>query len=182
MEIFPNGPGSSPRILLLGGTSEIGLAILSALAAPAQTQVILAGRDEQRLAAAGKPLPYQVRTHDYDAFARVLLAERKGAELPPFSHVALLMAEAHARETVDRFLAAAHAAAITARGAGFEVTVFAPVPALLAKRGGYERGQLVVQATRRPELQRFLPVWHAALHAIPGRRVRWALDVDPPGF
>jgi decaprenylphospho-beta-D-erythro-pentofuranosid-2-ulose 2-reductase len=67
MEIFPNGPGSSPRILLLGGTSEIGLAILSALAAPAQTQVILAGRDEQRLAAAGKQLPYQVRTHDYDA-------------------------------------------------------------------------------------------------------------------
>ena len=67
MEIFPNGPGSSPRILLLGGTSEIGLAILSALAAPAQTQVILAGRDEQRLAAAGKQLPYQVRTHVYDA-------------------------------------------------------------------------------------------------------------------
>jgi decaprenylphospho-beta-D-erythro-pentofuranosid-2-ulose 2-reductase len=67
MEIFPNGPGSSPRILLLGGTSEIGLAILSALAAPAQTQVILAGRDEQRLAAAGKQLPYQVRTHGYDA-------------------------------------------------------------------------------------------------------------------
>jgi len=67
MEIFPNGPGSSPRILLLGGTSEIGLAILSALAAPAQTQVILAGRDEQRLAAAGKQLPYQVRTHAYDA-------------------------------------------------------------------------------------------------------------------
>ena len=67
MEIFPNGPGSSPRILLLGGTSEIGLAILSALAAPAQTRVILAGRDEQRLAAAGKQLPYQVQTHVYDA-------------------------------------------------------------------------------------------------------------------
>ena len=67
MEIFPNGPGSSPRILLLGGTSEIGLAILSALAAPARTQVVLAGRDEQRLAAAGKQLPYQVRTHVYDA-------------------------------------------------------------------------------------------------------------------
>jgi len=67
MEIFPNGPGSSPRILLLGGTSEIGLAILCALAAPAQSRVILAGRDEQRLAAAGKQLPYQVRTHVYDA-------------------------------------------------------------------------------------------------------------------
>ena len=67
MDIFPNEPGSEPRILLLGGTSEIGLAILSALAAPAQTQDILAGRDEQRLAAAGKQLPYQVRTVPYDA-------------------------------------------------------------------------------------------------------------------
>jgi decaprenylphospho-beta-D-erythro-pentofuranosid-2-ulose 2-reductase len=67
MEIFPNGPGVAPRILLLGGTSEIGLAILAALAAPAGTEVILAGRDEQRLAAAGKQLPYQVTTMPYDA-------------------------------------------------------------------------------------------------------------------
>jgi primosomal protein N' (replication factor Y) len=128
------------------------------------------------------PVYAALRAHDYDAFASVLLAERRAAELPPFSHVALLMAEAHAREDVDRFLAAAHTAANAARGTGFEVTVFAPVPALLARRGGFERGQLVVQAARRPELQRFLPIWHEALRAVPGRRVRWALDVDPPGF
>jgi decaprenylphospho-beta-D-erythro-pentofuranosid-2-ulose 2-reductase len=67
MDIFPNGPGVAPRILLLGGTSEIGLAILAALATPAGTEVILAGRDEQRLAAAGKQLPYQVTTMAYDA-------------------------------------------------------------------------------------------------------------------
>ena len=53
--------------MLLGGTSEIGLAILAALGAPAGAEVILAGRDEQRLAAAGKELPYQVRTLAYDA-------------------------------------------------------------------------------------------------------------------
>src|SRR5271169_1014434 len=67
MTIFPNGSGRPPRIMLLGGTSEIGLAILAALDAPADTEVILAGRDEQRLAAAGKELPYQVRTVLYDA-------------------------------------------------------------------------------------------------------------------
>ena len=55
--------------MLLGGTSEIGLAILAALRAPADTEVILAGRDEQRLAAAGKELPYQVRTVPYEAIA-----------------------------------------------------------------------------------------------------------------
>jgi decaprenylphospho-beta-D-erythro-pentofuranosid-2-ulose 2-reductase len=67
MSIFPNGVGSPPRILLLGGTSELGLAILASLALPDNAEVILAGRDEQRLAAAGKELPAQVRTMAYDA-------------------------------------------------------------------------------------------------------------------
>jgi decaprenylphospho-beta-D-erythro-pentofuranosid-2-ulose 2-reductase len=57
------------RILLLGGTSEIGLAILAALRAPADTEVVLAGRDEQRLEAAGKELPYPVTTLAFDALA-----------------------------------------------------------------------------------------------------------------
>jgi decaprenylphospho-beta-D-erythro-pentofuranosid-2-ulose 2-reductase len=59
--------GRPARILLLGGTSEIGLAILAALRAPGETEVLLAGRDEQLLAAAGKALPYQVRTLAFDA-------------------------------------------------------------------------------------------------------------------
>jgi len=67
MNIFTNGDGSPPRLLLLGGTSEIGLAVLASLGLPAAAQVILAGRDEQRLAAAGKELPGQVSTMSYDA-------------------------------------------------------------------------------------------------------------------
>ena len=59
--------GRPARILLLGGTSEIGLAILTALRAPGATEVLLAGRDEQLLAAAGKALPYQVKTLAFDA-------------------------------------------------------------------------------------------------------------------
>ncbi len=59
--------GRPARILLLGGTSEIGLAILAALKVPASAEVILAGRDEQRLAAAGKALPCKVTTLPFDA-------------------------------------------------------------------------------------------------------------------
>ena len=61
------GAGRSGRVLLLGGTSEIGLAILAALAWPAGSQVLLAGRDLDALARAGTVLPYQVRTVPYDA-------------------------------------------------------------------------------------------------------------------
>jgi decaprenylphospho-beta-D-erythro-pentofuranosid-2-ulose 2-reductase len=67
MNFLPNGAGYQPRVMLIGGTSEIGLAILAALGLPADAEVILAGRDEQRLAAAGKELPGHVRTVPYDA-------------------------------------------------------------------------------------------------------------------
>lgn len=55
------------RILLLGGTSEIGLAILSALRPPPDAELILAGRDRQRLEAAGKSLNRPVTVARYDA-------------------------------------------------------------------------------------------------------------------
>jgi decaprenylphospho-beta-D-erythro-pentofuranosid-2-ulose 2-reductase len=55
------------RVLLLGGTSEIGLAILSALRLGSDAEVILAGRDTQRLEAAGKTLGRPVTVARYDA-------------------------------------------------------------------------------------------------------------------
>jgi decaprenylphospho-beta-D-erythro-pentofuranosid-2-ulose 2-reductase len=54
-------------VLLLGGTSEIGGAILAALKLPPGAEVLLAGRDEQAMAAAGKALGCSVRTLHYDA-------------------------------------------------------------------------------------------------------------------
>jgi len=63
-------PARPQRILLLGGTSEIGLAIVAALGLPADSEVILAGRDEARLLAAGKTLPgCQVSAVPFDATA-----------------------------------------------------------------------------------------------------------------
>jgi len=59
--------GGLSRVLLLGGTSEIGLAILSALNLAPGTEVILAGRDAQRLEAAGKTLNRPVTVVRYDA-------------------------------------------------------------------------------------------------------------------
>ena len=59
--------GRPPRIVLLGGTSEIGLAILAALRLPADAEVLLAGRDEQRLSAAGKELAVRCVPLSFDA-------------------------------------------------------------------------------------------------------------------
>src|ERR1700689_2656667 len=64
---IPNVLGRLSRVLLLGGTSEIGLAILSALDLGPDTEVILAGRDLQRLEAAGKSLGRPVEVARFDA-------------------------------------------------------------------------------------------------------------------
>lgn len=121
--------------------------------------------------------------HDYRKLAASLLSERQRAQLPPYTHVALLAAEARQRRDANDFLDAAHTAAVAlARDAHRNVEVFSPVPALLARRAGYERAQLIVQSRERNALQRFLPAWRAVILATAGRRTRWALDVDPAGF
>jgi primosomal protein N' (replication factor Y) len=120
---------------------------------------------------------------DYERFAATLFAERRAAGLPPFTHLALLAAEAPRRTTVDAFLATAHELGRSlTRTARRSVEVFPPVPAALSRRAGVERAQVVAQSDDRGALQRFLPLWRAAIAAIPGRRVRWSLDVDPLGF
>jgi decaprenylphospho-beta-D-erythro-pentofuranosid-2-ulose 2-reductase len=77
-----NDPSRLSRVLLLGGTSEIGLAILSSLNLGPDTEVILAGRDQQRLEAAGKSLNRPVTVALYDAMqtdAHQAFADQVGA-------------------------------------------------------------------------------------------------------
>ena len=120
--------------------------------------------------------------HDYAGLADELVAERSAAQLPPASRVALLVAEAHARAEVDRFLDMAFARAEALRDAHDEVEVFPPAPASMPRRRGFERGHVLAQSARRSALQAFLPRWREAIAADAGTRVRWALDVDPATF
>ncbi len=60
-------PGLPGRVLLIGGTSEIGLAILTALRLRPEAEILLAGRDAARMQAAAAALPSRVRLLSYDA-------------------------------------------------------------------------------------------------------------------
>ncbi|MGC1816289.1 MAG: primosomal protein N', partial [Casimicrobiaceae bacterium] len=62
------------------------------------------------------------------------------------------------------------------------IEIFPPVPAAMARRAGYERGQVLVQCPRRAPLQSFLPRWREALVGIGGSKLRWSIDVDPVSF
>ena len=111
----------------------------------------------------------------YESFADRLLEERRAASLPPFTYQALLRAEAHARQEIQRFLNAA--AGCFPAG---ESRVFGPMPALMEKVAGRYRMYLLIQAGSRSELHRQIDAWCPVLRSLPAsRRVRWVLDVDP---
>jgi len=118
----------------------------------------------------------------YAAFARTLLAERRATGLPPFSHLALLSAEAVAQDDAAAFLDAAHREGASLARAFDGVEVNPPIAATLSRRAGYERMQLLVRSADRRALQAFLARFREAVDALPARRVRVALDVDPATF
>jgi primosomal protein N' (replication factor Y) len=118
----------------------------------------------------------------YATFAGTLLAEREIAGLPPYSHLALLSAEAQQRDDVAAFLDAAHQLGLQVAREFEGVEVNPPLTAAMARRAGFERAQLLLQSRDRRKLQSFLLPFRAGLDRLPGRRVRWALDVDPASF
>jgi primosomal protein N' (replication factor Y) len=128
------------------------------------------------------PVYAALAAHDYDRFAASLLAERESLGLPPFAYLALLVGEAKHASALNAFLvtAAERGRTLAAQGHGCEV--YSPVPAMLSRRAGLERAQVLAQSRDRRLLQEFLPRWRAELERIGERRVRWSLDVDPLGF
>jgi primosomal protein N' (replication factor Y) len=114
----------------------------------------------------------------YQRFAAAALAERREAELPPYVNLALLRAEATAAEAPTRFLSEAVTLANELRMPG--VTLLGPIPSPMERRAGRYRAQLLVQAAQRADLHRLLDAWLPPLGQLPsGRKVRWAIDVDP---
>lgn len=122
------------------------------------------------------PLYEALVRQDYRSFADELLAERRRTGFPPFVFQALLRAEAVSERAVMDFLSLAARGGIDlAKG----VTLYDPVPATVARVAGHHRAHLLVQASSRAALQRFLSAWHPLLVQQKTSRVRWALDVDP---
>jgi len=122
-----------------------------------------------------------LRTHDYAAFADGQLKEREMAGLPPFTHLALLRAEARTAQAAQDFLQAASDLANEFEGAD-QVLIYPPVPTSIARVANVERMQMLIEAPGRGVLQRLLSPWVASLPSLRAQHkavLRWALDVDP---
>jgi primosomal protein N' (replication factor Y) len=124
------------------------------------------------------PLLQTLLTEGYASFANRALDERRTAGWPPFSHLALLRGESAARDQLFRFLDKARDCT---RGiASANLRVLGPATAPMERRSGRYRAQLLIQSSRRTDLQTFLPIWRQRLAALAdSRHVRWSVDVDP---
>ena len=124
------------------------------------------------------PLYAAIVAHDYAAFAATQLAERRLAGFPPYSHQAMLRAEAPLMADAIAFLATARAWPDATEHPA--VMLYDPVPMRMARLANLERGQLLVESASRPALQAFLAVWREAIDGIKApSRLRWHLEVDP---
>ncbi|BAN69935.1 primosomal protein N' [endosymbiont of unidentified scaly snail isolate Monju] len=124
------------------------------------------------------PLLQVLVREGYEGFARAALRERAEAGWPPFSHQALLRAEATQAERPQAFLQGLADALAGELPEGVEL--WGPVPAPMQRRQGRYRAHLLVQASRREALHPLLDRLLSIARALPeARRVRWSLDVDP---
>lgn len=124
------------------------------------------------------PLLLTLLRQGYRGLAEQILTERRAAGFPPFTHIALLRADALALAPMQQFLE--RGAALATNNPYKNLHILGPMPAPMPRRAGRERAQLLLLAEQRATLQAFLPGWLEQLRALPEtKRVRWSVDVDP---
>ena len=123
------------------------------------------------------PLLQQLFYSSYQQFAELILKERAATALPPYSFFALFRAEAYQAEHATHFLQEVKKLFYPATKG---LQLLGPIPAPMPRRAGRHRVQLLIQASQRPALQKFLTQLLPEIEKIRlKQRVRWSLDVDP---
>ena len=127
---------------------------------------------------ASHPLYQAVARQDHARFAEVAATERKRANLPPYSFLALLRAESRDAAALAAFMQTCIASAHELKPPK-SLQVWDAVPSPLARRSGFTRQQIMLQSTSRRTLQAFLAMWIAHIRESAPRAILWAIDVDP---
>jgi len=124
------------------------------------------------------PLLTQLLQQDYASIAEWILRERREAGWPPFSRLAVFRAEAAQKQPVFQFLNKVRTQVVKSKTDGIDI--FGPAPAIMERRAGRYRAQLLLQSSSRLLLHSFLSSTIVHVRSWPSsRRVRWAIDVDP---
>lgn len=114
----------------------------------------------------------------YALTADKLLQERLEMGMPPASHWAVIRAEASDRSLAMDFLG--EVAGMMAHSSQQAVMVMGPVPAIMEKKGGRYRAQLLLNSAKRKPLHQILDQHTDTIsrHKL-ARKLRWSIDIDP---
>jgi primosomal protein N' (replication factor Y) len=127
----------------------------------------------------GHPLLQDLINNGYAHFAQYTLLERQHANLPPYTFQALFKAQAlSARDAFDFLQQIAQLF-----NALDSVDCVGPIPALMEKRQGQYRMQLLLQSQQRSSLQKAIGQQIKQIETLNlANKIRWSLDIDPQDF
>ncbi len=112
----------------------------------------------------------------YNATAEKLLEERKQMAMPPVGYLSIIRAEDQQEQLAIQFLTEVHAILNQQQ----KVIVMGPVPAMMEKRAGRFRAQLLLSCSTRKPIHQLLDHYIEAISALKlARKVRWSIDIDP---
>jgi len=116
----------------------------------------------------------------YSHFANLLSEQRQLLQLPPFSQLTLIRADADRPDSAEAFLQQARQIAESIISPSPSLSYLGPLPALMERRNSRYRYLLQISGERRSDLNYLLSHLVLQLEKLPAaRQVRWGIDVDP---
>jgi len=114
----------------------------------------------------------------YSYTAKKILQERALMAMPPVGSLCIIRAEDRQEQLAMLFLT--EVLAILNQHGQQEVLVMGPVPAIMEKRAGRYRAQLLLSSAKRKPIHQLLDHYTQEISALKlARKVRWSIDVDP---
>lgn len=126
------------------------------------------------------PALQMLAMNDYTRFANSLFSERQTLKLPPVGYLAVFRTESAHTSDGPALLKQLRDLTLQHFGNESSLTPLGPLPAIMEKRQGRYRMQLLLQSSERPILHRALKYLVSYLDSLKlPKHLRWTLDVDP---
>ena len=114
----------------------------------------------------------------YPQTAQKLLEQRKEMLMPPAGSLCVIRAEDKQEQLAIQFLT--EVLAIFNQHNQQQVLLLGPVPAIMEKRAGRYRAQLLLSSQHRKPIHQLLDHYIDVISALKlARKVRWSIDIDP---
>ncbi len=115
---------------------------------------------------------------DYNYIAKKILKQRQQLVMPPVGVLCIIRAEDQQQSLPMQFLT--EVLILLNKNKQQQVTVLGPVPAIMEKRAGRYRAQLLLSSPQRKPIHQLLDYTIDTISKLKlARKVRWSIDIDP---